>query len=145
MQTIHEFSRDRCGRLLSTGTVGRVAFSTPTGPHIIPVNYTIVGESVLVRTTAHSVLGTYGHDTMVCFEMDQIDPENQRGWSVVVRGRSEMVCDASELAEIADGLPRPWAAGGRSLVLRIPWTEVTGRQLGSGWAPEDQLPVPRVV
>ena len=38
-------------------------------------------------------------------------------------------------------LPRPWAAGRRSLYLRIPLTEVTGRRLGDGWDLEETLPV----
>jgi uncharacterized protein len=145
MQTIHDLSRQDCARLLDAGIAGRVALTTPTGPHIVPVNYTTDGESVLVRTTAYSLLGTYGRDALVCFEVDQFDYEAQRGWSVAVRGRATFVDDAEELAEIARHLtPRPWAEGQRTLVVRIPWTEMTGRQLGGGWDPWQHLPVRRL-
>ena len=144
MHTIHDLSREECGRLLTAGVAGRVAISTPTGPHIVPVNYSVDRESVLVRTAAYSLLGTYGRDALLCFEVDQFDDEDQRGWSVSVRGRAQFVDDADELAEIARRLPpRPWAAGQRTLVVRIPWTEVTGRQLGGGWDPWQHLPVRR--
>ncbi|MBS2936746.1 pyridoxamine 5'-phosphate oxidase family protein [Nocardioides sp. J2M5] len=145
MQSTHDLSREECARLLTSGVAGRVALSTPTGPHILPVNYSVDEESVLLRTTAYSLLGTYGRDAQVCFEIDQFDYENKRGWSVSVRGRAVFVDDPAELAHIARTWePRPWASGQRNLVVRIPWTEVSGRQVGDGWDPWDHLPVRRL-
>ncbi len=142
MHTVHDLSHEDCARLLRAGVVGRVAIATPTGPHIVPVNYSVDDESVLVRTTAYSLLGTYGRDAQLCFEIDQLDHEAERGWSVSVRGRAAFVADQAELAHIArTWAPRPWAAGQRHLVVRIPWTEVSGRQVGDGWDPWDHLPV----
>ena len=142
--TVVDLSRQDCARLISADVVGRVAIGTPNGPHIIPVNYATDGEAILVRTTAYSLLGTYGRNEQVCFEVDQFDYELKRGWSVVVRGRASFVDDQEELAEISRTWePRPWAAGQRHLVVRIPWTEVTGRQLGGGWDPWEHLPVRR--
>jgi hypothetical protein len=62
-----------------------------------------------------------------------------------VRGRAEAVEDSTELATLVRVLPRPWAAGRRSLYLRIPLTEVSGRRLGDGWDLEETLPVRRVL
>ena len=61
-----------------------------------------------------------------------------------MRGRSEPVEDAAELRTLVRVLPHPWAAGRRSLYLRIPLTEVSGRRLGQGWDLEETLPVRRV-
>lgn len=145
MRTMLDLSREDCVRLLGAGIAGRVAVATPTGPHIVPVNYAVSGESTLVRTTAYSLLGTYGRDAQLCFEVDQFDYENQRGWSVSVRGRARFVDDPDELAEISRHWePRPWAEGQRNLVIRIPWTELSGRQLGGGWDPWAHLPVRRL-
>ena len=150
MPLSYDLSRDDCARLLKAGVAGRVALGTPDGPHIIPVNYAVDApgdgtESVLVRTTAYSLLGTYGRDAQLCFEVDQFDHELKRGWSVVVRGRASFVDDHEDLARIARTWePRPWAEGQRHLVVRIPWTEVTGRQLGGGWDPWEHLPVRRL-
>lgn len=144
MRDTHDLSRDECVRLLSAGIAGRVAVTTPTGPHIVPINYAVMHESILLRTTPYSLLGTYGRDTMLCFEIDQFDYVQQRGWSVLVRGRADIVDDADELEEIATRWPsRPWATGQRNLVLRIPWSEVSGRQLGTGWDPWHELPLKR--
>lgn len=136
MHRTHDLSREDCVRLLGEGVAGRVAIGTPNGPHIVPVNYAVDAESILVRTSAYSLLGTYGRNEQLCFEVDRFDYELERGWSVVVRGRAHFVDDQAELAEIAASWQqRPWAAGQRHLVVRIPWTEVTGRQLGSDWDP----------
>ena len=145
MHTTLDLSRDDCARLLRSGVAGRVALGTPTGPHIVPVNYAVDHDSVLVRTTAYSLLGTYGRDAQVCFEVDQFDYELKRGWSVVVRGRASFVDHQEDLDEIARSWqPHPWAAGQRNLVVRIPWTEVSGLQLGGGWDPWEHLPVRRL-
>lgn len=142
----HDLTTEECERLLRAGVAGRVAVSSPTGPHILPVNYSVVSDAILLRTTPYSVLGTYGRDAMLAFEIDSFDHEHQRGWSVVVRGRAEIVDDADELAEIHHSWPpRPWATGQRNLVVRIPWAEVSGRRLGIGWNPYDELPVHRTV
>ena len=145
MGELMELSRSECETLLRRGVIGRVAIATPTGPHVMPLNYSISGGSVVVCTTPYSMLGTYGRDSMLAFEIDHFEHPRQRGWSVVVRGRAEAVEDQEELRTLVRVLPRPWAAGRRSLYLRIPLTEVTGRRLGDGWDLEETLPVRRVL
>jgi nitroimidazol reductase NimA-like FMN-containing flavoprotein (pyridoxamine 5'-phosphate oxidase superfamily) len=123
-----------------------VALSTPTGPHIVPVNYSVVDDALVVRTSPYSLLGTYGPDSMLAFEIDAFDHERQRGWSVVARGRGEVVSDPAELDHIRSTWePRPWAAGSRSLYLRLRWSELSGRRLGTAWDLEGSMPVRRVV
>ncbi len=141
-----ELSREECDELLRCGVTGRIALSAPTGPHIVPVNYSVLGDAIIIRTSPYSVLGTYGRVTTLAFEIDQMDYEQQRGWSVVARGRSEVVTDPQELAEIAAAwLPRPWASGNRMLHMRLRWTELSGRRIGEGWDPLDMVPVHRTV
>lgn len=131
MGIVREIGFEECAGLLRVGVVGRVALGTPDGPHIVPVNYSVVDEAVVVATSPYSVLGTYGRDSMVAFEVDGLDPENHEGWSVVVRGRAEAL-DPVELRGVAErGAPRVWADGARALTLRIPWTELSGRRVGS--------------
>ncbi len=146
MPNSRELSYSECEALLRAGVTGRVALSTPTGPQIVPRNYSIVDCAIVLRTSAYSLLGTYGRGTTVAFEVDQVDTANQRGWSVVARGRADVVEDPAELDHIrAVWEPRPWANGARGLFLKIRWTELTGRQLGEGWEPMLDLPYRRVV
>lgn len=141
-----ELPHEQCEQLLRAGVVGRVAVSTPTGPHIVPVNYSVVGDAIIVRTSPYSLLGTYGRGTTIAFEIDQFDHEYQRGWSVVARGRADVVTEAADLEHIRSvWAPRPWAAGSRTLHLRIPWSELSGRRLGVGWDVLDTVPVYRTV
>ncbi len=141
MAQTRELAFDECVRLLHAGVVGRIAVSTPQGPQIIPINYSVVDDSVVVATSPYSALGSYGEGSLVAFEVDRFDYDTHTGWSVVVRGRAEIVAQ-DELERMRRlWAPRPWADGARSLYLRIPWTELSGRSLGGDVA----APVRRVV
>lgn len=135
----------KCEALLRSGVAGRVAVCAPDGPHMVPVNYSVVDESVVIRTTPYSKLATYAPGAMVAFEVDQFDYEHHRGWSVVARGRAHEVSDLRELEHILGRWdPRPWADGHRDFYLKFDWTEISGRRLGSGWSIEENLAVNRV-
>jgi hypothetical protein len=42
------------------------------------------------------------------------------------------VLDPVALREVRErGLPEPWAEGTRTLTLRIPWTDLSGRRVGA--------------
>lgn len=144
MPEAQDLTREECLPLIRAGVVGRVAVSTPTGPHIVPVNYSVVDDAVLLRTTPYSLVGTHGRNSVLAFEVDSFDHERQRGWSVVVRGRASAVDDAEARRHIDETRPpRPWASGQRWLMLRIPMTEVSGRRLGGSWDLQSAMPVRR--
>ncbi len=130
MPDLLTLTRTECEDLLRSGEVGRIALSTPSGPHVIPINYAVVDDAIVVRTSPYSLLGTYGRDSTLAFEVDQIGPGHHDGWSVVVRGRSEFVTDAVELDRIREvGPPEPAAGGAREMYLRLRWDEISGRRL----------------
>ena len=146
MPDSRELSYSECEAFLRAGITGRVAMSTPGGPQIVPVNYSVVDNAIIVRTSPYSLLGTYGRDTTLAFEIDHVDHPNQRGWSVVARGRAEVVHEQAELDHIRRVWePRPWASGVRTLFIRLRWSELSGRQLGTGWDPRSEMAVRRVV
>nr|WP_281385938.1 pyridoxamine 5'-phosphate oxidase family protein [Nocardioides luti] len=139
-------SQQECETLLRSGVVGRLALSTPDGPHVIPINYSVVDDAIIVRTSPYSLLGTYGRDSTLAFEIDQFDHEYHRGWSVVARGRAEFVTDPAELEHIrAVWQPHPWAAGARGMHLRLAWDELTGRRLGAAGNPVAELRIRRAL
>jgi uncharacterized protein len=142
----YELDAWECESLLRAHVVGRIAVAAHDGPYVFPVNYSIVDGAIIVRTVPYGVLGSLGRDALLAFEIDQFDHERQRGWSVLARGRAEVVSDPEELARIeAVWPPRPWASGSRSLFIRLPWRELTGRKLGSGWDPGRDTVVRRTV
>jgi uncharacterized protein len=139
---IVELGPAECRDLLATDSVGRLAFVTPAGPRIVPVNYVVVGDSVEFRTTAYSELATYGPGTEVAFEIDHLDRERRRGWSVVASGPLHRLDDdeADELRFRSPAQdPQPWAGGHRALWLRLSWRDLSGRRVGG-----DQWPHPVV-
>ena len=144
MPELLELSPQECLTLLRAGVAGRIAVSTPDGPHIIPVNYSVVDDAVVVRTSPYSLLGTHGRNTVLAFEIDYFDHAYQHGWSVMARGRSEVVTDPADVEHIRSTWePRPWATGARNLYLRSPWSELSGRRLGTGWSMQMASPVLR--
>ena len=132
-----ELTYDECRSHLASHNLGRVAVSTPVGPRIIPVNYTVAESTIIFRTSPYSLLGTYARNTNLAFEVDRVDEETHQGWSVVAVGRANMVEDLDELREIkAEWDPKPWVGGLRSMYFRMPWRELTGRLLsGTPQAP----------
>ena len=133
-----------CRELLGGGVFGRVAVCTPAGPRILPVNYSVVDESVVFRTSDDGVVATHGWDSAIAFEVDHVDYADHKGWSVVATGRAERVENEDELAHIRRTWePRPWAGGSRPLYVRLPWDELTGRRLGRGWTHASEMPVRR--
>lgn len=146
MQDPRDLTSQECERLLRAGVVGRVALSTPDGPHIVPVNYSVHDDTVVVRTSSYSVLGTYGRNAMLAFEVDHIDHERHLGWSVVARGRSWAEADPEAVRDIRRSWePRPWATGNRNIYLRLRWDTLTGRALGNDWSRHIESPVHRTL
>lgn len=139
MLDLVDLSTEECEALLRSGDVGRVALSTPDGPHIVPVNYLVMDQAIIVRTTPYSLLGTYGRDAVVAFEVDLVDHEHERGWSVIARGYASTVDDDEISSRVgAVRSSRTWATGSRSSLLQIRWTSLTGRRLGGDWDPLDE-------
>lgn len=133
---LHALTRTECEELLRSRDVGRMAVSTPQGPHIVPVGYVVVdaepGPAVVARIGAYSVLGSYGAGSMLAFEVDDLESAYAT-WSVVVRGRGEVLRRYADLGD-AGPMPRdwaaqPWASGPRGLLLRLRLGDVSGRRL----------------
>jgi nitroimidazol reductase NimA-like FMN-containing flavoprotein (pyridoxamine 5'-phosphate oxidase superfamily) len=137
MSTLRELTPRECLERLQSqsGGVGRLALCTPLGPTIYPVNFTVDAHAIVFRTGAYSELGTFVRNADAAFEIDHIDWGTQRGWSVVAKGRTEIVEDLDEIERLRElgHEPRPWARGLRRVYVRIPWREITGRVVGEEW------------
>lgn len=139
MPKSHELDLPTCERLLWRGAFGRVGMVSPRGPEIVPVNYAVHGQAVLVHTAADGILARHANGADLVFEVDAVDHDYWRGFSVVARGRGELLDSLPEGATP----PRAWAGGERRQVLRIAWSELTGRAVGRATGLETLLPVHR--
>jgi hypothetical protein len=128
--TLEELSVATCMDLLRMNTVGRVSIVVDDYPVTIPVNYRLVdsrhGPWIVIRTRSGNALDQAGMH--VAFQIDNVDPAHNAGWSVLVRGNLTHF-DVSAIAPALDRVdPRPWLDG-RDSWLAIEPIHVTGRQL----------------
>ena len=121
-----------CSELLRTVRVGRVAWCTPEGPVMIPVNFVFYEGAVWIRSSPYSALArdsALASDVShrMSFEVDQIDEMTQSGWSVLARGHGTW----NAVSDLPVGLPDlgPWPEGARTLVVSIDIIELTGKRL----------------
>jgi nitroimidazol reductase NimA-like FMN-containing flavoprotein (pyridoxamine 5'-phosphate oxidase superfamily) len=96
MDRLEALTRDECIDLLGRRTLGRVAFTERALPSIRPVNYALVGHQIVLQTDPHG-LGTRLDGQVVAFEVDEIDPVAETGWSVVVTGTARLLRSPSDL------------------------------------------------
>ncbi|WP_086025992.1 pyridoxamine 5'-phosphate oxidase family protein [Streptomyces viridochromogenes] len=124
-----ELSTDACVSLLSTHGTGRIAVPTPSGPVVVPVNYSVVDGAIIYRT-ALGTTPSLASGRQVAFEVDRIDDAFSRGWSVLVRGPARTVTDPDEVRRLAEcAHSRPWVGGERQLWVRVEPQAVTGRRI----------------
>jgi nitroimidazol reductase NimA-like FMN-containing flavoprotein (pyridoxamine 5'-phosphate oxidase superfamily) len=120
-----------CRRLIAPGGIGRIAFSTVSGPVILPVNFTVIGLSVVVRTDAGTLIEAHG-DERAAFEIDHVDEVLQQGWSVLIIGQAHRVLQPGELRHVQEACTaRPWAGGDRDVYVRIVPDQISGRRIST--------------
>lgn len=123
----HEEQLDHsaCFGLLRGKHVGRLVVATDE-PVVVPVNFVLLGEAVIVRTDTHSRAARHVGSTAV-FEVDEVDEQRHLGWSVIAEGLLEDVTSV-----LADDLElraelEPWAAGAKDCWLRLTIDKISGR------------------
>jgi nitroimidazol reductase NimA-like FMN-containing flavoprotein (pyridoxamine 5'-phosphate oxidase superfamily) len=122
--------RAECLDLLGGARLGRVGITLGALPTILPINYRLVDERIIFRTSAGTKLDAATCNAVVAFEVDEVDPLWHTGWSVVVTGLAREVTDPEELARL-DGAHlaywAPAAAGDR--VVEISTEMISGRRI----------------
>jgi len=132
---LEELSAEECLKLISPDGVGRIGFTTPSGPVVLPVNYTMHQEAILFRTAFGGPMdedlnsGIEDLEFKVAFEVDHIDTATREGWSILVQGPAHRVSAEDELAAVRDSAPESWAGGERRLYIRIAPVQLTGRRI----------------
>ena len=121
---------DECLRLAGSEPVGRIAFAQGGDIHVFPVNHCVLDGLVAFRTADGAKLGAAMEEAVVAFEADHYDADRQTGWSVLVKGRAELVTDNTLLDRLRGTGLRPW----RGRMERPEWVvirpdTVTGRRL----------------
>jgi len=115
--------------LLTAKKVGRIGFLAEDGPVVLPMNYVLSGDHIIVRTVAFGVVARSAIDQKVAFEVDDVDDFLEAGWSVLVRGAGTLLSDDQLEQLTSSPSPDPWAEGPRTLFFSIACEQVSGRRL----------------
>src|ERR1700675_477569 len=117
---------DKCLALLGSSSLGRIAVVINARPLIFPVNFTLDGDAIVLRTDPGTKLYA-ARNGPVAFECDGTDAVYHTGWSVLATGHAAEVRNAADLTRL-ERLPLGrWCPGPTSTWLRIQPRALSGR------------------
>jgi nitroimidazol reductase NimA-like FMN-containing flavoprotein (pyridoxamine 5'-phosphate oxidase superfamily) len=122
---------DECRTLLkragASGRVGRLAINREGSPFVIPVNFSVCEEMILIRLrpgfAAHHLDGA-----TVTFEIDHVEPYSKKGWSVKVEGPARLLT-YEEVARLGRNIPHPLVMYPGMRVFAIRSDRISGRSI----------------
>ena len=120
----------QCLALLRSRPLGRLAYLDAGQPTVVPVNHLVQGNRIVLRSLAGGKLDAAIVGQPVAFQLDDHDPARGTGWSVLVRGRAELLDDHDEIVRLAAELDS-WAIDDptQGTWIRIVGDEISGRRL----------------
>lgn len=129
-RVMEELDDSTCRDLLAAHHFGRIGVVVDGYPSILPVNYAFDGRRVAIRSDPGSKL-TAADLSKVAFEVDAIEEDTGRGWSVLVQGFGWEITDAVDhlSTDLRDLRVQPWAPGEKRRWIRIDPRRITGRRL----------------
>ena len=124
-----------CLRLISPGGIGRLAYTGRYGLTVFPVNYRLHDGSIMFRTSPDSPTdedlrtGIAHAEYEVAFEIDEVDPATEVGWSVLIQGSAHHMVTEAERAAVRESGVEPWPGGSREHAISINPIRITGRRI----------------
>ena len=130
--TFVALGEEECFELLGRESFGRVGVTLGSVPVVLPVNYHFTDGAIHFRTGEGTKLRAASQNTLVAFQVDQVDRIYHSGWSVLAVGTARVLED-STVAPLAYRLPlRAWAPGVRDHLVRIVPDFISGRRILPG-------------
>jgi nitroimidazol reductase NimA-like FMN-containing flavoprotein (pyridoxamine 5'-phosphate oxidase superfamily) len=116
--------------LLRSVPVARVGLALSGVPVVLPVNFAIDRDEIVIRCTEGSKLDAALAAEIVAVEVDDYDPDNQIGWSVIVKGRARELTEPDEVDHANTLELHTWANDATNHYIAISIDLVTGRSIG---------------
>jgi len=127
---IDELDAVTCRSLLASASLGRIAVTVDALPVILPVNYALDGDTIVIRTVQGTKLDAATRHQVAAFEVDDVNPETGGAWSVLVRGMTSEITDRAELAALGRLGLEAWGTGAAAdHFVRVDLSIVTGRRV----------------
>jgi len=73
-----ELDRQECMELLAAKAVGRLAYVVDNGARILPFNYVVAGDSVILRTVHDGEIYHHALSSICAFEVDETTSSSSR-------------------------------------------------------------------
>lgn len=126
---LHSLTRAECLDLLPTVPLGRIAGIADGQLFVLPVNFAMLDNDILIRTNPGTKLDAAIAGADVAFEVDHFVNDGMDGWSVLVRAPAHEITAESELAMAREIPLRTFAAPDQlHRFIRISTSEITGRR-----------------
>jgi uncharacterized protein len=142
---LEQLSRDECLRLMASVTVGRIIYTRRALPAVELVNFALDHGDIIIRTDSGGKLAAATQHSVVGFEADRLDADQQAGWSVTAIGQSQEVTDPAEIGQLQKIGLTSWTLGVREHFIRISPEILNGRRLravGQQTPADHPAPVP---
>jgi len=126
---LEQLSREECLRLMAAVSVGRIVYTRRALPAVELVNFVLHRGDIIIRTDGGGKLAVAIQHSVVAFEADRLDEDQQAGWSVTAIGQSREVTDPAEVGPLQKIGLTSWAPGVREHFIRISPEILNGRRL----------------
>ena len=128
-----------CLRLLRSCAIGRLALSVRALPVVLPVNFAVRPDALVIRVGGGPALAQACDHAVVAFEVDGFDEMTQTGWTVLVQGTASVLGSPAERGQVSQVGLAPWGDPRADTFVKVTLDLVTGRRLG-GWCWSRRLP-----
>jgi len=119
-----------CRVLLGGVSIGRVGLSIRAMPVVLPVNFALLPDAIVVCTSPGSKLEAACNHAIVAFQADGVDLDDRTGWSVLVQGRAALMDPPASLVSHPGALRlKPWGNVAADNFIRISMDLVSGRRV----------------
>ncbi|MHB1290188.1 pyridoxamine 5'-phosphate oxidase family protein [Georgenia sp.] len=124
---VEKLSRHECVQLLSSVSVGWIAYCRAEGPGMVPVNFVLNGDEVVIRALYSDKLVAAARDSVMSVGASMLDMAARTGWSVNVTGRTGFVGDPLVNPSLPD--VQSWIPWERNVLISVAMEHVSGRRL----------------
>ncbi|WP_152188674.1 pyridoxamine 5'-phosphate oxidase family protein [Georgenia satyanarayanai] len=125
--TLEVLDQRACRQLLDQVSVAWLAHCAGGPVHLVPVNFVVHGDEVVVRSDYGRSLTAVVEGRLITLAAGHFDEETRTGWSVTVTGRAHLLGD--ELVNPGAPAADVWADLASTVPVAVPMTEVTGRRV----------------
>lgn len=122
---VGDLTTQECWARLGSQEFGRLAYRLVDEVHLVPINYVVDHERLVIRTTSGGKLLAAALESDAALEIDWHDDES--AWSVVARGRFHRL-DEAEASLVDESRLHTWVPTLKYEVLALIPAEVTGRE-----------------